>query len=382
MQIRPFELERWQSIWEHKVELNISESGVLPLTTRELVEDEEELRKILETRQGYPQTNGSEELRSRIAELYMGATAANVLVTCGGSEANFISAWALLERGDEVLLMTPNYMQIGGLAPAFGARVRALWLRETLQWGIDPSDLKSLVTNKTRLIAICNPNNPAGSILDDDAREAIVSAAAKVGAWILADEVYRGAELDGTMTPSFWGTYERVLCTAGLSKAYGLPGLRTGWVAGPAEMIERLWGYHDYTSIAPTVLTDRLASIALEPNRRNWILGRTRTILRRNYPVLKQWLNAHPNQFSHIPPKAGAITWVGLREGGSSQRIAEELRERKSVLLVPGEQLGMNSYLRFGYGGDVEHLRCALARFDEYLAESAQLHAASANPAT
>ncbi len=135
MKVQPFELERWQSVWENKVELNISESGVHPLTTAELVPDPETLRKILDVPQGYPQTNGSEELRSRIAEMYPGARASNVLVTCGGSEANYISTWALLEPGDEVVFMLPNYMQISGLATAFGATVKPLWLREKLQLG-------------------------------------------------------------------------------------------------------------------------------------------------------------------------------------------------------------------------------------------------------
>jgi aspartate/methionine/tyrosine aminotransferase len=379
MQIQAFELERWQSIWENKVELNISESGVLPLTTVELVGDAEILRGILDVRQGYPQTNGTEELRSRIAALYPGARAGNVLVTCGGSEANFISTWALVEPGDEVVFMMPNYMQIAGLAPAFGATTKPLWLRKELQWAIDPDDLKRVVRNKTRMIAVSNPNNPTGAVLDASARGAIVSAAAKVGAWILADEVYRGAEFEGGMTPSFWGSYERVLSTAGLSKAYGLPGLRTGWVVAPPEMIERLWGYHDYTSIAPTVLTDRLASVALEPTRREWILDRTRKILKQNYPVLKQWLDSHADRFSHVPPKAGAIAWAGLIEGANSARLAEDLRSRKNVLIVPGEQLGMESHLRFGYGGDVDHLRRALARLDEFLVETRRPQAASAD---
>ena len=124
MQVEPFELERWQSVWENKVELNISESGVHPLATTELVPDAEALKKILEVPQYYPQTNGSEELRARIAELYPGASAENVLVTCGGSEANFVSTWALLEPRDEVVFMLPNYMQVAGLARAFGGRRR------------------------------------------------------------------------------------------------------------------------------------------------------------------------------------------------------------------------------------------------------------------
>lgn len=369
MRITPFELERWQSVWENRVELNISESGVHPLTTAELVGDNETLQRVLAVPQGYPQTNGSEELRSRIATLYPSARAENVLVTCGGSEANFVCTWALIEPGDEIVFMTPNYTQIAGLAPAFGATVKPLCLRAEHKWGFDPSDLKRIVTPKTRMIAVCNPNNPTGAILDAEQRQAIVDAASRVGAWILADEIYRGAEFDGEETPSFWCAYDRVLCTAGLSKAYGLPGLRTGWVVGPADKIEDLWGYHDYTSIAPTVLTDRLASIALEPNRRPWILNRTRTILRQNYPLLRNWMDSHASCFSHIPPKAGAIAWVGLRRGENSAQMAEELRARKSVLIVPGEQFGVESHLRFGFGGDVAQLKQALARFDDYMEE-------------
>jgi aspartate/methionine/tyrosine aminotransferase len=370
MKIQPFELERWQSIWENKVELNISESGVHPLSTSELVSDATALQKILDVPQYYPQTNGSEELRSRIAELYPGAKAENVLVTCGGSEANFVATWALLGPGDEVVFMMPNYMQIAGLAGAFGAIVKPLWLREELQWGIDIDELPRLIGPKTRLVAICNPNNPTGAVLKKEEREAIVAAAEKAGAWIIADEVYRGAEFDGSTTTSFWGGYERILCTAGLSKAFSLPGLRTGWVVGAPKMIEKLWGYHDYTSIGPSMLTDRLASVALEPKRRAWILNRTRETLLRNYPPLRAWLDNHADFFSHVPPKAGAIAWAGLRRGQSSLQMAELLREKKSVLLVAGEQLGMESFVRFGFGGKTEHLQKALARVDEWLREN------------
>ncbi|HXN99587.1 MAG TPA: aminotransferase class I/II-fold pyridoxal phosphate-dependent enzyme [Candidatus Acidoferrales bacterium] len=370
MQIQPFELERWQSVWENKVELNISESGVHPLTTSELVPDTGALQKILDVPQYYPQTNGSEELRSRIAELYPGAKAENVLATCGGSEANFISTWALIEPGDEVVFMMPNYMQIAGLARSFGATVKPLWLREELQWGINIGELPRLIGPRTKLVVICNPSNPTGSVLQKEEREAIVAAAEKVGAWILADEVYRGAEFDGAMTLSFWGSYDRVLCTAGLSKAYGLPGLRTGWVIGSREMVERLWGYHDYTSIGPTMLTDRLASVALEPKRRAWILNRTQEILLRNYPPMCAWLEGHAESFSHVPPKAGAIAWAGLRGGRNSAQLAEELREKKGVLVVAGEQLGMESFVRFGFGGDPQNLQKALARVDEWLREN------------
>jgi aspartate/methionine/tyrosine aminotransferase len=173
------------------------------------------------------------------------------------------------------------------------------------------------------------------------------------------------------MTPSFWGRTERVLCTGGLSKAYGLPGLRTGWVVGPAEMVEKLWGYHDYTTIGPTVLTDRLAALALEPARHARLLARTRRILRENYPVVRDWVGRHAGLLTHVPPAAGAIAWVGYRGKQSTAQLAETLRERQGVLLAPGEQFGMASYLRIGFGGDGSRLREALARVDKALAETA-----------
>ena len=370
MKIEPFELERWQSVWENKVELNISESGVHPLTTAELVPDVEQLKKILNVQQLYPQTNGSEELRTRIAELYPGAKMENVLVTSGGSEANYVSTWGLIEPGDEVVFMMPNYMQIAGLARGFGATVKSLWLRESLDWEINVDDLPRLVTAKTKIIAICNPSNPTGAVLREDMRAAILAAAEKVGAWVISDEVYRGAEFDGEMTATMWGGYERVLATAGLSKAYSLPGLRTGWVVGPAKIIEKLWSYHDYTSISPSMLTDRLASAALEPARRAWILNRTREAVRANYPALQKWLADRGDIFSHVAPKAGAIAWAGLRDGRDSAKMAEELRAQKGVLLVAGEQMGMESFVRFGFGGDQGHLQKALGRIDEYLQET------------
>lgn len=385
-----FEMERWQSIWENRVELNISESGVHPLTTEELVGDAETLRGLLALPQIYPPTQGSEELRSHIALLYPGARAENVLVTTGTAEANYLVTWALVEPGDEVVFMQPNYMQIAGIAEGFGARVKPLWLREELQWQPDLDALEKLVTPKTRFLAVCNPNNPTGAVLSEKAMQAICRAAAKVGAWILADEVYRGVEFDpgetpfgavqgkpvppsdsamvASMTPSFWGRYERVLCTGGLSKAYSLPGLRTGWIVGPPAMVDKLWAYHDYTTIGPTLLGEKLATLALAPARRDWILARNRRILRANYPIVCDWVARSNGRLTHVPPMAGAIAYVGC-PGVNTAELAETLRTRKGVLIVPGEQFAMKSYVRVGFGGEPELLRRALARVDELLSE-------------
>ena len=225
MKIKPFTLERWQSIWENQVSINLSESGVHPLTVEALVTEGDQLARVLRQPLGYSQTNGSEQLRSRVAELYAGASAANVLMTSGCSEANFVSVWGLLDPGDEIVFVQPNYMQISGVAEAMGAIVRPLWLRESLGWQIDPAELRQAISKRTKMIALCNPNNPTGAVMSAETMREVCERAAEVGAWVLADEVYRGAELEGDLSPTLWGRYERVLCTGGLSKAYSLPGL-------------------------------------------------------------------------------------------------------------------------------------------------------------
>lgn len=369
MQIAPFELERWQSLWENRVELNISESGVHPLTVRDLLDDVAATDMLLGLRLGYPQTNGTEELRARIAALYPAARAENAILTAGCAEANFLVSWLLLEPGDELIFMLPNYVQIQGLAEAFGATLKPLWLREKLRWAPDLDELPRLVTNKTKLIALCNPNNPTGATLSAEACKTICAAAAKVGAYVLADEVYRGAELEGDTTPSLWGQYDRLFCTGGLSKAYGLPGLRTGWIIAPPPMIDKLWTYHDYASMAPTMPGERLAFLALEPARNARIIARTRKIVRQQYPIMREWAAQHSGLLTHIPPRAGAIAWFGYNTGWSSAEMGEELRTQKSVLIVPGDQLGMDSHFRIGFGGDPGTLQKALARIDEWITE-------------
>ena len=370
MRIKPFELERWQSVWENRTELNISESGVHPFTVEELVSDPAELQKILRTPLGYPQTNGSPELRARVAELHPGASADNVLMTTGGSEANFVATWALVEPGDEVVFMQPNYMQIAGLVESFGAVVRPLWLRENLRWAFDPVELRTLITPRTRLIAVCNPNNPTGAVLPERLMDALCARASEVGAWIVADEIYRGAELAGPLTPTFWGRYERVLCTGGLSKAYSLPGLRAGWVVGPADFVERLWGYHDYTSIGISMLTDRIAAYALA--HRDRIHARTQQHIGENWPRLRAWLDGHRDLLRCIPPIAGAVAWIGYDLDWKSQDLVEEFRSEHGVLLVPGSQFGMDGYFRIGFGGSADHLDEALRRLDTLLAGAAE----------
>lgn len=360
MQVPPFAMERWQSRFEHRVQFNLSESGVEPFTLGELREltgfDPERVAL------GYVQTNGSDGLRERIAALYPGAGPENVVVTTGGAEANFLALWHLVEPGDRVAVLEPTYGQTPGLAEGLGAEVRRFHLEASREWHPAPGAAAAAVGRAARLVVVTNPNNPTGAVLSAAEREEVVEAARAAGAWLLSDEVYAGAELSGEETPSLWGSRERTLITGSLSKAYGLPGLRLGWVVAPAELAERLWAAKDYTTIAPTALSDALAVRVLEPETRGRVLERTRTIVRGNLEILARWLGARAGLLSYVPPSAGAICFVRYALEIGSSELAERLRTERSVLVVPGDHFGLDGYLRLGFGSRSPELREALDR--------------------
>ena len=363
MRIEPFALERWQTEWEHRVDHNLSESGVHRMSVRELLLPGE-ADALLEHGLSYGVSNGSEALRAAITAQYPGARPEQVLVTNGSAEANFISAWRVVEPGDEVVMVLPNYMQLHGLFQAFGATIAPVHLREEDGWGLDLDRLRAVVGRKTRLIAVCNPNNPTGAVLDEGDMNGLVEAAARHGSWLLADEVYRGAEREGPETPTFWGRYDRVFATCGLSKAYGLPGLRIGWVVSPREA-DALWARKDYTSIFPGILSDFLAQKALA--MRDRILERTRGILRANWPGLARWLERNRHVVTVVPSKAGAIVYARYTLGMGSTELIARLREEESVLIVSGAHFGLDGFLRIGYGNEPADLQAALARLTAFL---------------
>ena len=366
MKIEIFELERNQSLYENTVDYNLTESGIHPYTLEELL-TEEEIGDLRSLRLGYGQTNGSIELREAVSRLYPGADPDNVLVTNGTAEANFLNTWCNLEPGDELLLMVPNYMQMWGIARSFGATVKPFHLREELNWDPDLEELKSLITPRTKMIAVCNPNNPTGAVLSEEAMKEIIRLAKEADAWIYSDEVYRGAELDGKETPSFFGLHDKAIVCCGLSKAYALPGLRMGWLVGPKKTIEKCWACHDYTSISSGILGNHVAALVLQSERRMKVLNRNRKILKENLTALEEWAGKHKDLLSFIPPKAGGIAFIKYSMKINSSELMTKLRKEKSVFIVAGDLFGMDQYLRIGIGSEKDYLMAGLNLFDEVL---------------
>ena len=299
--------------------------------------------------------------------MYTGADFDNVLATSGSAEANFVAVMTLLEPGDELIYMVPNYLQIRGIARSFGITVKELPLREELGWQWDMKELESMISSKTKMIGVCHPNNPTGSIVSKENMGKIIDIASGNDCWILSDEVYRGAELNGIESPSFYGNYEKTIVNAGLSKAYRLPGLRIGWTVGPKDYIKKAWAFHDYTSISIAYHSDWVASRILDTKRRKQILDGTKQHLNQNMNTLVEWIDTCNGKLSLSPPQAGAIAFVRIKMDIPSQDLTYHIRDNFSVLLTAGKWFGLEGFLRFGYGPPNNYLVKALDRISQSL---------------
>jgi aspartate/methionine/tyrosine aminotransferase len=364
-----FEMERIQSLYWHLVDYDLSESGVTPMTIRELLGPAADAEAFLQTALGYPLSEGSYEARANIAAWYPDATAENVSLSNGGSEANHLTLWTLLEPDDRLAFMIPNYMQGWGLGRHYGKTTDTFKLKlKDGRWHLDLDQLERAVTKRTKVVMVCNPNNPTGYVLTSDEMDAVVAAADRVGAWIVSDEIYRGAEVDvDEASPTFWGRYDKVVVTSGLSKAFAMPGLRLGWTLGPQELIRDTWVRHDYTTLTPSAISDKLAAFAMDPVVRENIFARTRAIIRANLPHLEAWIREQGDVFTYARPVAGAIAYVKYHLPVSSTELVDRVREERSVLLVPGDMFGLRKGIRFGFGYDIEHTMKGLAQAEDLL---------------
>jgi aspartate/methionine/tyrosine aminotransferase len=373
MKMENFEMERMQSTWENMVEYDMSESGIRAVSLRELTELGFDLEQAMDTPLGYSQSNGTIELRELLTEQYPGTSIENIEVTNGTSEANYLVALVALQDGDHMALEVPNYMQLWGPPRSFGARIETFHLDFNAAWEPDWEGFERAVSEKTRLVYISHPNNPTGAVLSRAAMRRIVDRCERVGAYLLADEVYIGAERERERTPSFWGMSDRVIVTSGLSKAYGIPGLRIGWVVGPPEFVAECWSQHDYITIGPNKLSDIMARTAVEPANRERLYDRTREILRQNLKSMQAWLDGFGGFFTYHPHEAGAFYFVKYASEVPSLELVRNILHRQSTLIVPGIHLGMEGFLRIWMGGKPEFLQEGWSRVGAEIAKLPEL---------
>jgi aspartate/methionine/tyrosine aminotransferase len=380
MRIPPFGVERWFVRYEFNVELNIGESCIQPFTVRELCElCGEDPAELANLRVGYADGLGSHDLREAIANLYPETTPANVLVTTGAIEANYLVAQALLEPGDRAVVEFPAYQQLYSVPRSTGAEVRLWELREENVYRPDLRELERLAPagQPLRMLTINHPHNPTGARISPETTRQLVEFAAARGATLHSDEVYRGLTLAEGVPESVSARSlsPDAVAVGSMSKAYGLAGARIGWVAGPAALVQRCSEIRDYVSICPSAISERLALMALR--NRGRVLERNRAIARRNAAIVAEFLARHQDVLTCPLPDEGVIAFARYhrppgdeRPLPSSRELCGRLAEERGVLLVPGDCFEREHHFRIGFGYETDVLQRGLAVLGGYLEEA------------
>ena len=370
MHIEPFGVEIWMNEWETRCDWNLAETCVESLTIKDLLaltgKNEASLADLLPLKMTYGDIEGSVRLRTAIAALYEKQKTENVIVTHGTIGANMLVHRTLVAAGDRVVTVVPTYQQHYSIPASIGADVHKLQLREQNNFLPDLDELRKLVVGDTGLIAMTNPNNPTGSLMDRAMLEEIVTIAREANAWILCDEVYRGTDQHGDgMTTSIADLYEKGVSTAGMSKAFALAGLRLGWIAGPHELIEKVTVHRDYDTISVGVIDDHFAALALE--HRNSVLARSQEITRGNLALLAEWVSQEP-RISWVKPNSGTVALLKYDLPMSSREFCISLLKETGVMFTPGSVLNMEGYVRIGYANNPDTLKEGLRLVSAFLA--------------
>ena len=371
MKIREFGVERWMDLYETKCAYNLAETCVESLTIRQLLamtgKADSILDEILPLKMTYGEINGSVRLRDAVARLYARQTRENIIITHGAIGGNALVHETLIEPGDRVISVLPTYQQHYSIPESYGADVQILRLREENQFLPDLDELRGLINSKTKLIAINNPNNPTGALMDKALLQGLAAIADRCGAYVLSDEVYRGSDQEGSgFTESMADLYERGISTASMSKPFSLAGLRLGWIASSPDLIRAVANHRDYNTISVGILDDHFATIALE--NLSPILERSHQIVRGNLAILDAWVAQEP-LISYVKPKSGTTALLKYDLDMKSWDFCVKLLEAKGVMLTPGSVLEMEGYLRIGYANSAEMLQTGLEKISEFLRE-------------
>lgn len=370
MKIEDFHVEIWMNTYETKCKHNIAETCVDSITFADLMELAGKTGDILGELNGmkltYGAIEGSLRLRTAISALYPGRGPHEVLVTHGAIGANALLYDTLIEPGDEVVSIVPAYQQHYSLPESRGARVKRLKLRAEDGYLPDLDALEALVTPETKIIALTNPNNPTGSVIDEARLRGIADIARRHNAWVLCDEVYRGVnQADDALPASMAEIYERGVAVGSMSKAFALAGLRLGWIVASPDLLQKVTVHRDYNTISVGMIDDHVASIALENS--DALLRRNRQIVRTNLTLLDDWVSREPLR-SWVRPTGGTVTLLNYDLDIGSYEFCRRLMDETGVLLTPGAAFEMEGTVRIGFGNGTDALRGGLEGLSRFLA--------------
>ena len=369
MFIKPFGIETWMNEFEDHCSYNLAETCIKSMTIGELLklsgQNVDLASEISETAMTYGEIKGSERLRSNISSIYAHQKIENILVTHGAIGANSLVYNALIDPGDKVISIIPNYQQHYSIPESLGGNVSLLKLKPENSFLPDLNELRNMLSSNTKLISLTNPNNPTGSLIDGQLLEELVALAKTCGAYILCDEVYRGTnQVGAAYTSSIADLYDKGISTGSMSKTYSLAGLRLGWIATSTEILKLIFMHRDYNTISVGIINDYFASMALE--NKDKIAYRNQHIIKENLNILDRWVKKE-NGFSYIKPKGGTTALLKYEYAIPSRDFCIKILENTGVLFAPGGAMEMEGWIRIGYANDTEILAAGLEKVSEYL---------------
>lgn len=368
MKIDKFKVEEWFNKYEKDAVYDLADTCVESLSIEELFEiigtKDKYLSEIFSRKLNYGDICGSERLKNGISTLYKNQKSNNITITHGTIGANQLVILSIVERGDKVVSIVPTYQQHYSIPKSIGANVELFFLKEENNWLPSLEELEKVVGNNTKLICINNPNNPTGSVLPENMQKRIVEIAQKSNAYILSDEVYRGLEHNGQISKSFADIYDRGISTSSMSKVFSLAGLRLGWVCAKADIINEINHQREYNTISVGILDDYFAAVAIE--NKDKIIKRNLEKILTGKKILTDWAGAN-KKIHLVVPNGGTTAFIRYDLPIKSTQLCAKLQKETGVMLLPGETMELDGYLRIGYGNNFEKLKKALEIFSDWL---------------
>lgn len=367
MRIDTFKIEEWMNYYCPSAKYDLTTTCIEPMSIRELINlsGDDEFLKVFDTKLTYGEIKGTPRLKNLIQTLYTNQQAENITITHGAIGANQLVFHSLIDKGDEVLSVVPTYQQHYSIPKSLGAKVNLLFLREENQWLPNLKEMEKMLSPKTKIICINNPNNPTGAVIPDDMLEKIVELAKNNNCWILSDEVYRGLNLNGkSYSKSIADIYDKGISVGSMSKTYSLPGLRVGWVCAKEELIKEINKHREYNTISISTLDEFFASIALE--NRDKIAERNLKIMKNGLSILNDWLNEEIYVKTNLP-QGGTTALVRYKKEIPSKTLCRNLLSKTGVAILPGEVFEMENFVRIGFCTQPQTLETGLKEFSKFL---------------
>jgi aspartate/methionine/tyrosine aminotransferase len=350
MDIAPFKLERWFAEYEHEADIMLAESGIRSIRADRFDLNPGELGYVIPT-------NGDPEFRAEVADRY-DRGADEVLFTCGTQEANLLAFLSLMDQGSHAIVVTPTYQALHAVPESIGD-VSRVWLEPT-EWELDVDAVAEAIRPETSVVVLNNPNNPTGRYHPEETVRALYDIAADNDVYLLCDEVYRLLSEDPLTPVASMGEYG--ISTTSLTKAYGLAGLRFGWIAGPEDVVEQAWEWKDYTTISPSIFGQHVARQALG-EREESILAENRELAAHNRERVREFVAKR--DLSWYDP-VGVNGFVSVpEEFAGSKEFCRTVVEEEGVVLAPGELFGYDDYFRIGFGLPTDELEEGLSRVED-----------------